>query len=197
MNSPETDSQRLELQAQLDSQKTQEERNKLGQFATPSALAADILAYAKRLVSPRKRISFLDPAFGTGVFYSALLRAFPSERIASASAYEIDPHYGLPALELWHDTALRIHIEDFTRATAPTTDRGKANLLLCNPPYVRHHHLTKTEKLRLRSLLGQDLGHTVSGLAGLYCYFLLLSHNWLADGGIAGWLIPSEFMDVR
>ena len=35
----------------------------------------------------------------------------------------------------------------------------------------------------------------INGLAGLYCYFLSLSHAWLADDGLAGWLIPSEFMD--
>jgi len=35
--------QRLELQAELDGEKTQAERNRLGQFATPSALAVDIL----------------------------------------------------------------------------------------------------------------------------------------------------------
>jgi len=37
----------------------------------------------------------------------------------------------------------------------------------------------------------------LSGLAGLYCHFLGLSHIWMADDGIAGWLIPSEFMDVN
>ena len=37
----------------------------------------------------------------------------------------------------------------------------------------------------------------INGLAGLYCYFLGLSHTWMADGGLAGWLIPSEFMDVK
>lgn len=37
----------------------------------------------------------------------------------------------------------------------------------------------------------------LSGLAGLYGYFLGLSHAWMSDHGIAGWLIPSEFMDVN
>jgi len=37
----------------------------------------------------------------------------------------------------------------------------------------------------------------MSGLAGLYCHFLGLSHAWMAEGGVAGWLIPSEFMDVN
>ena len=37
----------------------------------------------------------------------------------------------------------------------------------------------------------------MSGLAGLYCYFLLIAHAWLAENGLAAWLIPSKFMDVN
>jgi hypothetical protein len=37
------ESSRLQVQKHLDSSKTQAERNKLGQFATPGALAIDIL----------------------------------------------------------------------------------------------------------------------------------------------------------
>lgn len=37
----------------------------------------------------------------------------------------------------------------------------------------------------------------LSGLAGLYCHFMGLSHAWMAEGGVGGWLIPSEFMDVN
>ncbi len=67
---------RLEIQHQLDATKTRAERNKLGQFATPAKLATDILEHAKALLSPTQQIRFLDPAFGTGAFYSALLRSF-------------------------------------------------------------------------------------------------------------------------
>ena len=59
------ESRRLQLQDSLDSAKTQAERNRLGQFATPAPLATDILAYAKSLVSPAIGVRFLDPAFGT------------------------------------------------------------------------------------------------------------------------------------
>src|SRR5437660_1294258 len=40
-------------------------------------------------------------------------------------------------------------------------------------------------------------GVEVNGLAGLYLYFLLLATAWMEDGGLAAWLIPSEFMDVN
>ena len=38
---------------------------------------------------------------------------------------------------------------------------------------------------------------SLSGLTGLYGYFLCMSIAWMARNGLAGWLIPSEFMDVN
>src|SRR2546425_13317721 len=107
------------LQAELDAAKTQAERNRLGQFATPASLALDILTSAKSPLPQGQNISFLDPAFGTGAFYSALLRVFPGNHLVAAEGYEIDPHYGAPTASLWADTNLRLHVEDFTRAEAP------------------------------------------------------------------------------
>jgi hypothetical protein len=57
--------------------------------------------------------------------------------------------------------------------------------------------LAAAQKDRLRQQLAQSLNLDVSGLAGLYCYFLLLCHDWMEDRGLAVWLIPSEFMDVN
>lgn len=188
---------RLKMQGQLDAAKTQEERNKLGQFATPTALARDILRNARALLPAKASVRFPDPAFGTGAFFSALLEVFPPGQIETASGYEIDPHYGDEALWLWTDTQLRLLVGDFTQAQPPQLDEQRANLLICNPPYVRHHHILSADKNRLLELVKQATGIRLNGLAGLYRYFMLLSHQWLADGGLAGWLIPSEFMDVN
>lgn len=187
------DEKRLALQAALDLDKTPADRNRLGQFATPSALALDILKYAKTLLPAGEKIHFLDPAIGTGAFYAALRKAFPKKQIAEALGFEIDPHYGAPAANLWEGSGLRINLTDFTRADASL----RANLLICNPPYVRHHHMTNDEKVRLQLRTYNASGLQLNGLGGLYCHFLGLSHAWMADGGIAGWLIPSEFMDVN
>jgi methylase of polypeptide subunit release factors len=188
---------RLNVQAQLDSAKTQEERNRIGQFATPTALATDILTCARSLLPYDAPVRFLDPAFGTGSFYSALNHVFPMERIACAAGYEIDPHYGQQAQQLWRTTSLRLELTDFTRVTPPAAEHEKYNLLICNPPYVRHHHIPSDEKTRLLALVRQATGIQLNGLSGLYCYFMLLCHPWMAQGGLAGWLIPSEFMDVN
>src|SRR5437773_1250447 len=103
--------QRLALQAELDGQKTQAERNRLGQFATPTALAEDILRYAVHLLPPAEEVHFLDPAIGTGSFYAALSKVFPPKRIAEARGFEVDPHYGMPAANLWKDAGLVIELE--------------------------------------------------------------------------------------
>ena len=142
------ENKRLAIQHQLDAARTQAERNKLGQFATPFELAMDMLEYARSLLPKDQSVRFLDPAVGTGSFLSALLCSFSVSRIASVAGYEIDPYYGHKAMELWDESLFDLHIADFTRATPPQTENEKANLLICNPPYVRHHHLTGSEKLR-------------------------------------------------
>ncbi|MGC1402343.1 MAG: SAM-dependent DNA methyltransferase [Thermodesulfobacteriota bacterium] len=185
--------QRVALQADLDAKKTQAERNRLGQFATPTGLARDILKYAYSLIPQKEKVSFLDPAIGTGAFYSALLKIFPKNRIEGALGFEIDSHYGDPSALLWKNSGLTLKLGDFTNEEPS----GRFNLVTCNPPYVRHHHLQNGNKFRLQSRTLRASGLKLSGLAGLYCHFLGLSHAWMAKGGVAGWLIPSEFMDVN
>lgn len=186
------ETRRLKLQADLDSKKTPAERNKLGQFATPTRLALEVVQSALLMLGRQEQIRFLDPAFGTGSFYSALLES-AAERVETARAFEIDPHYGDSAVKLWAKTTLDLKIADFTKAK-PT---ASSNFLICNPPYVRHHHLSQNSKADLREAIGRHFHFNLSGLSGLYCYFLVLSTAWLTKGGVAAWLIPSEFMDVN
>lgn len=184
---------RLVLQAEADAQKEQAERNRLGQFATPTPLAFDILKFAATIFPKDEKVRFLDPAVGTGSFYSALSNVFPHERIAEAVGFEIDSVYAKTASGLWGKTGLDVRLTDFTNEkSAP-----RFNLIICNPPYVRHHHLNNGNKVRLRYETFVASGMKLSGLAGLYCHFLGLAHAWMAEGGVAGWLIPSEFMDVN
>jgi hypothetical protein len=189
--------ERLSLQTRLDAAKSQAERNRLGQFATPTSLASDILRFGVALLGEKKSIRFLDPALGTGSFFSALLNTIPGSHIEAAKGFELDTHYGEPARELWRDTRLDLDLLDFTQAAPPREEADRFNLVICNPPYVRHHHLENGEKTRLQEMTKAACGVHIAGLAGLYCYFLGLSHSWMQPGGIAGWLMPSEFMDVN
>ncbi len=197
MHSLDREQERLSLQARLDTEKTQSDRNRLGQFSTPAALARDILRFGVVLLGEERPIRFIDPAIGTGSFFSALLCTVAVGRIEVAKGFELDTHYGVPAQELWRGTTLDMELGDFTKSVPPASEAERYNLLVCNPPYVRHHHIVNGEKRRLQDATEAACGVRIAGLAGLYCYFLGLSHPWMQRGGIAGWLIPSEFMDVN
>jgi hypothetical protein len=181
---------RLSEQQRLDSVKSAKERNVWGQFATPPGLAEEMLQFARRLT---ERVRFLDPAIGTGSFYSALRNVFERDRIEAATGIELDPGFAKAARQLWADSGLQVMEADFTRLQP----EARFNLIVSNPPYVRHHHLDAAAKERLQHDVLLRHRIRISGLAGLYCYFLLLSDAWLEEGGLSVWLIPSEFMDVN
>jgi type I restriction-modification system DNA methylase subunit len=170
-----------------------EERRRLGQFATHSILAEDIIAFGLNHREISDGISFFDPAFGTGAFYSAILRKTDPTNIIAAEGIEIEPMIANAANLLWNGHNVKIINDDFTKCIPGQ----KFNFIICNPPYVRHHLIESTEKTRIQDRTEIVSGVRLSGLSGLYCHFLLQSVEWMEKGGLAGWLVPSEFMDVN
>jgi len=192
------EARRQAVQTELDAGRSGTERNRLGQFATPNALAVEIARYIKSIAGRSLRaIHFADPSVGTGSFYSAALTVFGPGRIERAVGVELDPAFYEAARDLWSDAGLEVVRGDFTRVVANDSRPPSPNLILANPPYVRHHHLRREDKQRLQALIYRATGIGVNGLAGLYVYFLLIATEWMEDGGYAAWLIPSEFMDVN
>lgn len=183
---------RIELQQKLDSQNDIEYRRHEGQFSTPFDFAKEISDYAITLLDDHD-ISFLEPAIGTGAFVSALIDSVnhSDKTIIKITGIEKDVDFYKAAASLWKKT--NIINNDFFQTPA----EASYNLILCNPPYVRHHYLSKEYKQFLKKTALNELGYAPSGLAGLYCYFLLHSLKWLTPGAICGWLIPCEFMDVN
>lgn len=192
-----TESQRQQVQVTIDATRSAAERNRLGQYATPNVLAVSIARFIGSLFGGHNRdIRFADPSVGTGSFFSAALAVYGPKRIKSAVGIELDPAFADAARDLWGGAGLEIVCGDFTRAIT-NKHPPSPNLILANPPYVRHHHIGREEKARLQRLAFDMTGVEVNGLAGLYVYFLLLATAWMEDDGFAAWLIPSEFMDVN
>jgi predicted RNA methylase len=187
----EKEAQRAAMQLTLDSQKTHSARNEKGQFSTPFPLALDIMCRVRELSSDAGS-SFLEPAFGTGVFLSAYLEAFgrPPTRTLG---FELDPHYGDPSRKLWRFVNAEVRCCDFL-AQKPDC---LFDVIVTNPPYSRHHHIPADVKANLQVAVLRETGLRISGLAGLYCHFMVLSTKWLKEGGVSCWLVPSEFMDVN
>lgn len=185
---PSTQAARDRAQAALDAERGAAARNRDGQFATPSALAAQLVAMALEAHGPGP-VALLEPSVGTGALVSALLEA--GAPVEAMLGVERDARFVAAARALWGGRGLELRCADFLALPA----EPRFSLLLANPPYVRHHHLDAETKARLRAAAAR-LGVAASGLMGLYGYFLLLGGAWLRPGGAAAWLIPAEILDV-
>lgn len=191
--------QRFVVQKQTDAKRTQVQRNQMGQFSTPFLLAQDIVAYTLEQfeLAGHKTIRFLEPALGTGVFFSALESRAQHTGIELATGVELDDEYARVAADLWPESPWEVEYFDFAAFSALPEKQNCYNLLCTNPPYVRHHHLSSERKLDLQQRVMRLLHLHPSGLSGLYVYFVLLAHGLLKPNGVASWLIPSEFLAVN
>lgn len=191
------ETQRFALQRSIDAAKLSIERNQLGQFSTPYALACQITAATLAHMRAGDSLRFLEPAVGSGVFFSALLAELGEHELTEAVGVEIDPAYFDVAESLWRERGLEVLNTNFLAFAVEPGNAGRFNLLCTNPPYVRHHHLDQAQKVALQQIVRAQLGLQVSGLAGLYVYFVLLADAVLAEGAVASWLIPTEFFTVN
>ena len=158
---------------------------------TPPELARAIATYALSLLQPKDApIHFGDPAVGNGAFYAALLQTLPKTCIASAVGVDVNPRQVEAARSRWEHRGLHVVRADYLHLERlqPRT------LILANPPYLRHQDIPTAYKRRLRERASVIAETLIDAKSGQYVYFLILSHRWLADGGVAAWLIPSGFM---
>jgi hypothetical protein len=103
------EARRQAIQAALDSSRSAAERNRLGQFASPYALAVQIARYVQSVAGRHLRtIRFADPSIGTGSFYSAALAVFGSRRMESAVGVELDSGFCDAARDLWAQADLDV-----------------------------------------------------------------------------------------
>lgn len=104
------------------------------------------------------------------------------------TGFEIDrsraPKNGLP-----RNAEVRIACAFATRR-----DRGSYQTCVQNPPYVRHHDLTKRWIERAERRLTQIAGYIGDGRANAYVYFMWLGLDAIADDGLAAFVVPYEWV---
>lgn len=169
--------------------------NKQGQYFTPYNFAKEITNFVFNLMEKDTKIKYLEPAFGSGSFYNSIIDFLDSKNTKNVMGIEKDTEIYEFSRQLWDLENITLYNEDFTNLDVESI--GKFNLLITNPPYVRHQHLTKEKKKYLKDRVKNELSINVSGYSGLYIYFILLADKFLEEGAIASWLIPAEFMSVK
>jgi len=180
------------VQEAIDGARTIDDRRRLGQFSTPPELSHAIVEETVPYLNFQGPLRVLEPSMGTGSFVSAVLDIL-ARRVKDVRGYELDPVFYDAALQLWQKCPVKPVRGDFTRMTP----EASFELVLANPPYVRHHAFGIEEKHRLQAIVKAHTDISISGLAGLYCHFMLVSKAWMVQDGIGVWLIPSEWMSVN
>jgi len=191
MNANVLDDIRKEASQRLD----QSKRGALGQFMTPSSIAA----FMASLFTYQKPISLLDAGAGVGSLTSAFLeRAITAGTATHAETWEIDAtlreylqqtlsHYALKGKTANVSIETTVHPTDFIEQAVLNlgTQRGRRfTHAILNPPYK------KMASHSLHRLLLRKIGiETVN----LYTAFAALSIQLLENGGEMVAIIPRSF----
>jgi hypothetical protein len=161
-------------------------------FLTPPELAYDVAAAAVALAREDIPVRFGDPAIGPGIFYAAIRRSAPRLQLESATGVEINPDRARATAKRWRRAGLKVVVGDFLTQLPP---KSLWTVLLANPPYVRHQDIDRNLGW-LRNDLRERTGIRLDGRSDLYMYFVLTAHDWLAEGAVAAWLLPAEFLST-
>ena len=184
-------------------------RSQLGAYYTPPPIAERLVAMAVRAGVNWRSCRILDPACGGGAFLSAvaipLLDATsgqtPAKRLSSIAArlhgFEIDPYSAwlsqvfleATLLPLCHNANKRlptvVEVRDSLKATMPTANEERYDLVIGNPPYGRITLPGDQRERYRRSLYGH---------ANLYGLFTDLAVHFARNGGIVAYVTPTSFL---
>jgi len=158
-----------------------------GQFWTPDWVAEAMSEY----VLADKGGMLFDPAVGAGAFFRAAKTVAKEKGLyVTLAGMDIDPAALKQALEygLTRDDLASVTIGDFVFQPP----QAKLSAIVANPPYIRHHRISATDKQKLKSLSLHTIGTILDGRAGLHIYFLIRALSLLEDNGRLAFIMPAD-----
>lgn len=172
-----------------------EASRKLGVYYTPGVVAQAIVDWAIWDSS----CTVLDPSFGGCAFFRAsmntLLRRGASRPGRLLYGVDIDPTartFLKPLLCAGARTS-QFHTGDFLALDATQLSAAPFDVVVGNPPYVRHHWINQKPSLRKR-FVSQNGSKIVDGRASYWAYFLLHSLKFIAPKGRLAFILPISLL---
>jgi type I restriction-modification system DNA methylase subunit len=185
----------------------QEERRRLGEFYTPKPIAEFMVRWALK----RRDDYVLDPCVGSGTFLMEALHDLEAlgsdaERAASQLyGVDINPLAVLMTtiniLSRVSNAKPRIFLADFLNLNHLNMlslgfERTVFDVIVCNPPYTRHHELSPSYKEEIARIIEAEIGEPLSRLSSIYLHFFIHAYQFLKDGGRLAFITPSEWMEA-
>jgi len=176
-----------------------EERRRLGQFYTPRYISEFMAKWA--IDSPNNTI--LDPAVGSGMF---LIESYYTMMDLGSDHSEILDHlYGIDINNLAiimstlnlvsrnQNKLPHLFLKDFFK----TSLKKKFDVILCNPPYTRHHEFSSDYKEFIANKIEKEFNIKISKLSSFYLHFFIYANKFIKKNGKIAFITPSEFLDVQ
>jgi methylase of polypeptide subunit release factors len=174
--------------------RSSERRRGDGATYTPGPIIRAMLAWASAHGKPS---TIVDPGTGSGRFLLAAARRFPSARLIGI---ENDPLAALLARANLAQAGLsdraRVILSDYRSASLDDAMPDGPTLYIGNPPYVRHHLISREWKDWL-SREGDSLALDSSTLAGLHVHFFVATAKRLRPGDYGCFITSAEWLDVN
>lgn len=122
--------------------------------------------------------SILDPCIGKNIFFETIRKTYPQNKF-SLTGLEVDK--SLIDSDFYDDSSNSLIMGNFFDLST----NHKYNLIIANPPYVRHEQLksdTINSKKEIRAKFGKELEH-IDTKSNLYIYFIAKLLKHLKDEG--------------
>lgn len=183
--------------------RTPERRRPSGATYTPATIVEAMIGWAatRAAGSPpdrrpaRRPARVIDPGVGSGRFLVAAGRAFPDAVLVGV---ETDPLAALLArahlAAAGFASRARIELCDYRDFTLPGVEGP--TLFIGNPPYVRHHDISKERKAWF-SAAATSLGLAASQRAGLHAHFFVQTALLARPGDFGSFVTSAEWLDVN
>ncbi len=154
------------------------------QHYTPAAIAA----YLVKPLVDRSASVILDPSFGNGALIRAYMNAVRGPQGSPLlMACDINP----PRANLFQVKPDRFWKHDFLLLNS----KHSADIILMNPPFVRHHHLSATNQRKYCEVCAPLL--SLASTSDLWGYFLVKALSHLKPDGSIGAILPWSFLQAE
>ena len=154
----------------------------LGQVWTPFDIAIEMVNQSFQILGSTKKKSFsiLDPASGPATFQKALCKL--QTPINKMVCYDIDPAMASITNNFLskQDIDFNVFNSDYL---LDKSDR-KYDLIIVNPPYIRHEKFESSYKEKIKNILMERNINKINGRSNLFIYFLMKGLTELNDDGI-------------
>ncbi len=170
--------------------RSSEERRNIGQFFTPQAIVDVMVDWIAR----QHPSQIVDAGCGTGRFAIAAARALPDAKILAIDSDPVATILCRAHVKRQEIANVEVLCGDFLRDELPLD--GSPVAFVGNPPYVRHHRLSREAKQWAKEAAAK-LGVPFTKLAGLHAYFFLATALRAKKGDCGCYITSAEWLDVK